>query len=277
MERRNGGAPVVSRQNPRGTEIRDSMNYHVRLSQFEGPLDLLLHLIRRDKINIYDIPISHITREYLSFIEVMKELQLEVAGEFFVMAATLMRIKSQMLLPRHAEEAEEEDPRDELVRNLLEYRKYKEAALHFAEREEIRRRVFTRTPPAIELDEDLEQPVEVSLFDLVDAFRTVLNDLKKQITYRIEREPVSIEEKIELIRERLQTSSEALFTEFFTNGYDRIDIIVTFLAILELVKLGELVARQMSNRRDIWLYRPGNAPHGGLGHRTDGRRETSKN
>ena len=121
------------------------MTYQVRLSQFEGPLDLLLHLIKRDKINIYDIPISHITQEYLAYIEIMQELELEVAGEFFVMAATLMRIKAQMLLPRHAElEEEEEDPRDELVRNLLEYKKFKEAAQHFSAMEEERRKVFTR-------------------------------------------------------------------------------------------------------------------------------------
>ena len=122
------------------------MSYHVRLTQFEGPLDLLLHLIRRDKINVYDIPISHITKEYLSHIEIMQELRLEVAGEFFVMAATLMRIKAQMLLPRRPDEEEDEDPREELVRNLLEYRKFKEAASHFAEKENDRRKVFTRPP-----------------------------------------------------------------------------------------------------------------------------------
>jgi segregation and condensation protein A len=236
------------------------MSYHVRLTQFEGPLDLLLHLIRRDKINIYDIPISHITKEYLSYIEVMQELRLEVAGEFFVMAATLMRIKAQMLLPRRPDEEEEEDPREELVRNLLEYRKFKEAASHFAEKENDRRKVFTR-PPATPPEGVTEVPaVEVSIFDLMDAFKKVMDDLKKQISYRIEKEEYTVEEKIDLIRIRVNTSSEVLFTELFSGDYDRIEIIVTFLAILEMVRQGELSARQMTSGGDVWLYSPGGAP-----------------
>ncbi|HSG28190.1 MAG TPA: segregation/condensation protein A, partial [Candidatus Krumholzibacterium sp.] len=157
------------------------MTYHIRLTQFEGPLDLLLHLIRRDKINIYDIPISHITREYLSYIDVMKELELDLAGEFFVMAATLMRIKAQMLLPRRPEEMdEEEDPREELVKNLLEYRKFKEAADRLAVREEIRRKLFTRPPARIpgEVEAEIRKDISVSVFDLVDAFRKVMEDLR---------------------------------------------------------------------------------------------------
>ena len=238
------------------------MTYQVRLSHFEGPLDLLLHLIFRDKINIYDIPISHITSEYLAYIEVMQELQLEVAGEFFVMAATLMRIKAQMLLPRRTEEEEEEeDPRDELVRNLLEYRKYKEAAQHMADREQDRRKVFSR-PTTRHPDESPEsRTIEVTLFDLVGAFRKVLEDLRKQVSYRIERETVSIEEKMQIIRGCLESSSEVLFTELFKGGVGKIDIIVTFLAILELIRSGELVARQMSYGSDIWLYRPGSTAY----------------
>jgi segregation and condensation protein A len=237
------------------------MTYHVRLSQFEGPLDLLLHLIFRDKINIYDIPISHITREYLAYIEIMQELQLEVAGEFFVMAATLMRIKAQMLLPRQASEEEEEDPRDELVRNLLEYKKFKEVAQHLAEREDDRRKVFTRPSLRIEQDTDEAPALEVTLFDLVGAFRKVLDDLKKQVTYRIDRESVTIEEKIELVRRRIETRSEVLFTELFEPGVDKMDVIVTFLAILELIRVGEIVARQMSRGTDIWLYRRGSTAY----------------
>lgn len=249
------------------------MSYHVHLSQFEGPLDLLLHLIRRDKINIYDIPISHITREYLVFIEIMKELQLEVAGEFFVMAATLMRIKAQMLLPRHLEEEEEEDPRDELVRNLLEYRKYKEAAQHFAEREEDRRKVFTRAIPRPDSEEPLVQSIEVNLFDLVEAFRKVLDDLKLQVSYTVDRDQVTMEEKIEIIRDMISKRSEVLFTELFRDGFDRMSVIVTFLSILELIRLGEIVARQMSNGTDIWLYRPGVSPYIHTDDKTDGARE----
>jgi segregation and condensation protein A len=231
------------------------MTYHVRLTQFEGPMDLLLHLIRRDKINIYDIPISHITNEYLAYIEIMQELQLEVAGEFFVMAATLMRIKAQMLLPRRPDEEEDEDPRDELVRNLLEYRKYKEAAGIFAGFEQDRRRVFTRPTPA-QPDEPVDAPViEVTVFDLMDAFRKVMEELRRQISYRVEREPVTIEEKVEAVRRKLASGSEVLFTELFSNATTRFEIIVTFLAILELSRLGELSARQVSRGSDIWLYR----------------------
>jgi segregation and condensation protein A len=235
------------------------MSYHVRLTQFEGPLDLLLHLIRRDKINIYDIPISHIAKEYLSYIEIMQELRLEVAGEFFVMAATLMRIKVQMLLPKRPDEEDEEDPREELVRNLLEYRKFKEAASHFAERERDRRKLFTR--PAVRPPEGEKKaaPMEVSIFDLVDAFKKVMEDLKKQISYRIEKESHTVEEKIGLIRERISSSSEVLFTELFAEDTNRMEIIVTFLAILEMARLGELSARQMTSGGDVWLYSPGGA------------------
>lgn len=237
------------------------MTYQVRLSQFEGPLDLLLHLIRRDKIDIYDIPISHITEEYLAYIEIMQELDLEVAGDFFVMAATLMRIKAQMLLPRRTEiEGEEDDPRDELVRNLLEYKKFKEAAQHFSEMEEDRRRVYTRPTLSDTSQGEPEQTIEVTVFDLFGAFKKVLEELKKQVNYRVERETISLEDRILMIRERLMERKEVLFTELFESRFDKMEIIVTFLAILELVRLGELVARQMSGGSDIWLYEPANAP-----------------
>jgi segregation and condensation protein A len=237
------------------------MVYQVRLSQFEGPLDLLLHLIRRDKIDIYDIPISHITNEYLSYIDIMKEIELELAGEFFVMAATLMRIKAQMLLPRRSDaEDEGDDPRDELVLNLLEYKKYKEAAQHMAEMENDRRRVFTR-PTAVFISNDEEEPaLEVTVFDLLGAFKKVFAELEKQVSYRIYRESVPIEEKIEIVRSRLESGGEVLFTELFEGDFSRLDIIVTFLAILEMVRLGELLARQMRKGQDIWLYRPADKP-----------------
>jgi segregation and condensation protein A len=232
------------------------MSYQVRLMQFEGPLDLLLHLIRRDKINIYDIPISHITREYLSYIDVMQELELEVAGEFFVMAATLMRIKSQMLLPRHEGlEAEEADPREELVRNLIEYRTFKEAAHCLAAKEDDRRKVFPR-PLGRPAEEEGEGRVEVSLFDLLDAVQGVLKNLKQQSIYRVVPDSVTVEQRIERIRANLAGSSEVLFTELFGGEFTRIEIIVTLLAILEMIKLGEVLARQMSHGADIWLYRP---------------------
>jgi segregation and condensation protein A len=234
------------------------LTYQIRLMQFEGPLDLLLHLIRRDKINIYDIPISHITREYLAYIEIMQELDLEVAGEFFVMAATLMRIKSQMLLPRHEGiEEEEADPREALVQNLLEYRKFKEAAHCFAAKEEDRRRVYPRPVIRPAEEETVEEPDEVGLFDLLEALQGIFQNLKHQTVYRVVPDPVTVEQKIEAIRANLETRSEILFTELFGGEFTKIEIIVTFLALLEMMKLGELVARQMSHAADIWLYKPG--------------------
>ena len=229
--------------------------YKVRLTQFEGPLDLLLHLIRRDKINIYDIPISQITSEYLEYIGIMKELELEIAGEFFVMAATLIRIKAQMLLPRRSEEnEEEEDPRDELVRNLLEYKRFKEAAQQLAAREEERRKQFTRPSlKQIELKDDKEE-LNVTLYDLIDAFKEVVKNFSGTERYVIEKENITIEEKIELISEMLRVKSEVLFSELFSGSYSKLDIIVTFLALLELVRRGDIRARQMEKGSDIWIY-----------------------
>jgi segregation and condensation protein A len=242
------------------------MTYQVHLAHFEGPLDLLLHLIRRDKINIYDIPVSHITREYLSYIEIMQELKLELAGEFFVMAATLMRIKARMLLPRRLEE-EEDDPREELVQNLLEYRKFKEVASQFAEKEHDRRLTFTRPssdPPV----ESLEKPsIDVSIFDLVDAFKKVMEELKEQVSYRIEKEAFTIEEKVNFINDTIRSRSEVLFTELFGGRTDRMEIIVTFLAILEMIRLGDLRAKQMSDGSDIWIYRPDRSTPENVGER----------
>lgn len=240
------------------------MSYQVRLVQFEGPLDLLLHLIRRDKINIYDIPISHITREYLAYIEVMHELELEVAGEFFVMAATLMRIKSQMLLPRHEGfEQEEADPREELVRNLLEYRKFKEAAHHLAAREEDRRKVFPRVIATSPTETPADEGLDVSLFDLLEALQSVFKNINQRAVYHVVPDSVTVEQKIEVIRGTLGRRSEVLFTELFTGEFAKIEIIVTFLAILEMIKLGELVARQMSQTADIWLYKPDSDSYSG--------------
>jgi segregation and condensation protein A len=234
------------------------MTYHVRLTLFEGPLDLLLHLIRRDKINIYDIPISHITREYLSYIEIMQELELEVAGEFFVMAASLMRIKSQMLLPRREGTGEdEEDPRDELVRNLIEYRTFKEAAHCLGAREGERRQVYTRAaaaPP--DESPDAGEPRGVTIFDLLEALQAVFKNMKTRSIYRIVPEAVTVEEKIDAIAAALEARSEVLFSELFAGDCTRLEIIVTFLAILEMIRGGGISARQLSHGEDIWLYRP---------------------
>jgi len=186
----------------------------------------------------------------------MRELELEIAGEFFVMAATLIRIKAQMLLPRRSsEDEEEEDPREELVKNLLEYRRFKEAAHHLAQREEERRKIFTR-PSIRPLNlETYDEDPGITVFDLIDAFRSVIENLREEPIYTIERETIRIEEKIDLIMNAIHTRGEILFSELFSGRFSKQDIIVTFLAILELVRLGEIQARQMNNSSDIWLYR----------------------
>lgn len=237
------------------------MVYNVHLGLFEGPLDLLLHLIRRDKINIYDIPISRITREYLSYIEIMQELELEVAGEFFVMAATLMRIKSQMLLPKPQDAEEwEEDPREELVRNLIQYRMFKEAAEKLAAKEEERRLVYPRALKLPVEEQEVHAP-EVTTLDLIEAMRGVLKNLEGKALYRIVPDTVTVEQKMETIRKVLSSRSEVLFTELFAGEWTRIEIIVTFFAILEMVRLGEIAARQLEAQGDIWIYKPATSYH----------------
>jgi segregation and condensation protein A len=232
------------------------MSYSVSLPHFEGPLDLLLHLIRRDKINVYDIPISHITREYLAYIEIMKNLKLEIAGEFFVMAATLMRIKSHMLLPHSHVDEDEEDPRSELVYNLLEYKKFKEAADRLSVRENSRRKLFTRPepdPPDIEVE---DESLNIDLFDLLDAYREILDSLKGEVTYKINRRIFTIDEKMKHIRENIKQKSELLFTELFKDRVSKQEIVVTFMAILELIRTGEIIARQMFTGGNIILFKP---------------------
>ena len=232
------------------------MVYHVKLDHFEGPLDLLLHLIRRDKLDIYDIPISHITHEYLVYIGIMKDMDLEIAGEFFVMAATLMRIKAKMLLPHREDQEDEEDPRDELVRNLIEYRKYKKAAEHFANKEEDMMKVYKRpVPECADQSGSEEESLELSIFDLMDAFRNILDDLKKEISYKVIGEEFTVAEKLDMISRKISSSSEVLFTELFERGSSRSEIIVTFIAVLELIKNGILIAKPMKDNMDIWIYK----------------------
>jgi len=239
-----------------GDESENGAVFTVRLPRFEGPLDLLLHLIKRDEIDIYDIPIARITEEYLSTLDLMKQLDLELAGEFLVMAATLIRIKSQMLLPRPSleEEAEEIDPREELVRRLLEYRKFKEAAERLKEREEERRRMFERGQPAAP-PEDGVPMVDVSLFHLLDGLRAVLRRLEDVPVHEVEMEEVSIEEMEERIREALAREGRVLLAELFGRARRRLEAIVTFMALLELMRLGEAEALQEEVFGDIWIFR----------------------
>lgn len=218
--------------------------YTVRLDSFEGPLDLLLHLIKKNEVEICDIPIASITRQYLEYLELMKEMNLEVAGEFLVMASTLLQIKSRMLLPAPEEdeagEVEEEDPRAELIRRLMEYQRYKDAAAVLGARELLGRDIFSRSMP---LPEELEQkeseePLEIELFDLVEAFRQVLSKVPFEHFHDVISETISVAERIGRILDILDTSDSVLFDDLFIEEpLSRELLIATFLALLELCRL----------------------------------------
>jgi segregation and condensation protein A len=212
----------------------------VKLEVFEGPLDLLLHLIRENKVDITDIPVAEITEQYLSYLDLMKTLNLDLAGEFLVMAATLMHIKSRLLLPVGEEEEGEEgeDPRQELVRQLLEYQKYKEAGAVLGDLEERRSRVFAGGSVGPDAPARTDYPLEVSLLDLLSALKTLLEKVPDEVPVEIQRERLSIAERINTLLERLKKArGEVPFEELFRESSGVGDIIVTFLALLELMRL----------------------------------------
>jgi segregation and condensation protein A len=214
----------------------------IRLARFEGPLDLLLHLIKRDEVDVYDIPISHITQQYLAYIELMRALDLDVAGEFLVMAATLMRIKAKMLLPLPAsnEEEDEGDPREELVQRLVEYRQFKEAAGTLKEREGERRLLYERGMLPGE-DEAGPLPLaSVSLFDLLDALNRVMSRVPDVAVYEVEAEAFDVEEKMSAIAQLVAEHGSIVFTDLLMRCRARAEMIVTFMALLELIKLGQV-------------------------------------
>jgi len=237
------------------TQERGS-SYSVKLDVFEGPLDLLLFLIKRDKIEIYDIPIAHITKQYLEYIGLMKELNLELAGEFIVMAATLMRIKVRMLLPKTHDEEEEEDPREQLVSALLEYRKFKEAAQILKGKEAEQSRWFPRTDFSFlnRLPED-EILVEASLSDLIFAFKRILDTQPKETFHTIDYPKVGVEERIEYILNCLAQKDGVVFTELFSDTPIKLVMVVTFVAVLELIRLQKIYIRQTKHFSDIWVFR----------------------
>ncbi len=217
--------------------------YRVRLDVFEGPLDLLLHLIKKNEVDITDIPISAITEQYLQYLDLMRELRLDVAGEFLVMAATLMLIKSRMLLPSDEEDEEEEaDPRHELVQQLLEYQRYREAALALAERPLLHRDVFVRPPDAALEPEPV--PLQVGLWDLVEALQRLLSRRTPAPRHTVELEPVSLRKCAEQLLLHLRSRRRVRFEELFDADSSRLQIVATFLALLELVRLGAVAALQ---------------------------------
>ena len=229
--------------------------YTVKVDIFEGPLDLLLHLIKQNQLDIYDIPIALITEQYLEYIRIMKALDLTIAGEFLVMAATLMYIKSRMLLPAPLEEEEEEgdDPRAELVERLVEYKRFKEAALHLSQQALLGRDVFIRPVQEIEAEEG---EIEADLFHLIDALRELLKRQEVDDFHEITLERITLREKIRELYERLHEVVEAVpFSSLFTSLTSRVELIVTFLALLELIRSGMLRVYQREAFGPLWVTR----------------------
>jgi len=228
----------------------------IKIPVFEGPFDLLLHLIRENKIDIYDIPISLITSQYLEYIEIMKELNLEIAGDFLVMAATLIQIKSRMLLPpdEEAPSEDQEDPRRELVQRLLEYQRYKEAALDFRTKEDEWLKVFHREPLSDEEEGELYL-FDLSLFDLLDAFRNILDKAPSEMV-SITKEILTVKNRMSIIMEIIEEHEAVRFEDLFKEGITKIHLIVTFLALLELIRLGLARAYQEREFGNIWVINP---------------------
>src|SRR5437773_4818408 len=232
----------------------------VKLDQFDGPLDLLLHLIRKSEVNIYDIPIAVITAQYLGTIELMQDLNLAVAGEFLVMAATLIHIKSKMLLPRPETaagvEGEEEDPRDALVRRLLEHQKYKAAAGLLHEREQVRAAQWLRPDERIAslAGDDYEPELEVDLFSLLSAFRGVVERAKQRPKVLLPPEQISMETRIDQLLARLSETVACGFEELFADAAERSALIVTLPALLEMIRLKPIRVVQSGSFGPIRVY-----------------------
>jgi len=228
----------VANAKPEIVPDRDSDQLKITLGEFEGPLDLLLYLIRQDQVNVYDIPIGRITDEYLRYLNLMQELDLTIAGDFLVMAAQLIELKSRMLLPRDPL-AEEEvlDPRAELVDRLLEHEKFKAAAQMLWSRATVEQAVFQRA----EIETDSNNPeVAVGLFDLLRVFQEILARHKEKILLEIEREEVSMAEMIERLRNMVRSAGELNLMKFFERAGSRRELVVAFLSVLELVRLSEI-------------------------------------
>ena len=236
------------------------MSYKIKLEIFEGPLDLLLYLVKKDHLNIYDIPIAKVTGQYLQYLNLMQFLDLNIAGEFLVMSATLMQIKSKMLLPAQENEGaeeEKEDPRAELVKRLLEYEKFKEIADTLREKETAQKDVFKRPKT------DLERPAspgrqepgeiyfEADIFALINAFSQALKDIPKEVFYEVIKDEFTVEEKIHNLLHMLLIRESIKLSELFGKAKSKVEIIVTFLEVLELIKMREAIALQRDLFQDI--------------------------
>lgn len=249
----NGGRNGVEESDGMGEEAETVApaapgTYRVQLDVFEGPLDLLLHLIKKNEVGIIDIPVATITEQYLAYLDVLRSLNLDVAGEFLVMAATLTLIKSRLLLPPSEEDAEEEeaDPRAQLVQQLLEYQRYREAALALAERPLLHRDVFAREPLD---DPELTQSaaasrLQVTTWELLEALRTVLKRARPESVHEVVVERVSLRDRARGLLQALSVARVVAFDSLFADDATRFEIILTFLALLELMKMNAVRAAQ---------------------------------
>jgi segregation and condensation protein A len=232
----------------------------LHLDNFEGPFEVLLYLIRSQEIDIFDIPIMEITEQYLRFLDLMRTENLEIVGDFLVMAATLVQIKSKMLLPVEMdddeEEIDDEDPRLELVEKLIEYRKYRDVAARLEALEEERESWFTRNvKPKVEAVEDEgEELVEVTLYDLIQAFKNVLRFIRDDINYEVEREGASVDDKIAELIDLLEKNQSASWVDIFQSCRHRVEMVCCFLAILELCRMGRISAHQHRTCGDIRIF-----------------------
>ncbi|MDE5412027.1 segregation/condensation protein A [Alkalihalobacterium chitinilyticum] len=243
--------------------------YSVKLDAFEGPLDLLLHLINQAEVDIYDIPVAKITDQYMQYIRTMQELQLDIASEYLVMAATLLAIKSKMLLPKQQEEwdndesieFDEDDPREELMNRLIEYRKFKEAAMDLQDRQVERALIHTKPPVNLERYFPREERKEVTLkgitlFDMLDAYQSMLKRKKMQapVAKTVKGQEYSIETRMgEIMEDLSRTGGKRSFYSLFAVG-ERSHIVISFLAVLELMKKNAIICEQENNFSDIMIY-----------------------
>jgi segregation and condensation protein A len=221
-----------------------SDEYRVDLAVFQGPLDLLLYLIRKEEVGIYEIPIAKITRQYLQYIEMMQTLNLEVAGEYILMAATLIRIKTRMLLPRDENDAEEQDPGEDLLMALIEYKKYKEAGDIMREKALIEERNVVPSSPLGDIERKVDLCPSTTLFDLLTAFKDVLNAHHEELVHEVNTEEISIEDRTRHIMEFLREKEFATFAELFNDIPRKIVAVVTFIALLELTRSRRVVLYQ---------------------------------
>jgi segregation and condensation protein A len=235
--------------------------YTIKLKDFEGPLDLLLFFIKRDELDIYNIPIAKLTKEFFDYLQYMQQMDLEIAGEFLVMAAELMQIKVKMLLPPEPGEEEEIDPRADLVKRLIEYKRFKEVAAELVQREEAQMNIAYRgyydsDPCIVESEEDERSLTDVSLFDLIASFQYAIARMPKKFVHEITRIHVTVEEQIDFILDFFSRRSEATFTELVEGMAEKIRVVVTFIALLEVIRSRQLIVRQVKPFDELSIMRP---------------------